>query len=205
MPSLYRWLVGIAIVFVAPNVSAAQHQTEGWSVTVAASLNGFRGAASDTSMPGPLSIRPSQGIALGAAVARRWGAWGVSLGVSHLPTYVEAVTDELAVQERAVGLDRVRLSLLVTRRVLAVGDGALEVRAGPSLDHWGLRSEAGGRTVGGGETSLVLALPAGPVLIEHVFAYSWSAGPFWTAELPANYRREDLRTITAGMAVRFRL
>lgn len=205
-----RWilplLTGAWSLVLSARALMAQNHEKAWSVTVTTSLTEFRGAATDTSASGSMTVRPGQGITLGMSVTRRLGPWGVSVGLSHLPTHVEAMSTTIAVQDRTTGLGRARLTLAVSRRVMRVGAGALELRAGPTLDHWSVDDEeSDGRTVGGGEAALALSLPAGPVLIENTLGFGWSAGPFRTEELPAGYRRQALRVVTAGLGIRFRL
>ena len=77
-------------------------------------------------------------------------------------------------------------------------------RAGPALDNWSVSGEDG-RTVAGAEAGLALQLPAGPVVLENVLGFGWSAGPFRAAELPAGYRRQRLRAVTVGIGIRFGL
>jgi hypothetical protein len=48
---------------------------------------------------------------------------------------------------------------------------------------------------------VALQLPAGPVVLEQVLGFSWSAGPFRTAELPAGYHRQRLRAISVGLGL----
>ncbi len=202
MPRISLLLILLLVHLASPSRSAAQHRDSRWSIALSASLAGFRGAALDTSTTERLSIRPGQGIALGITGTRRWGPWSLSLGMSHLPTHVEAISHEIAVQERTQQLERIRLALTVARRIADVGAGALELRASPALDHWSVEGHDG-RTVGGGEMALALQLPASVAMIENVIGVSWSPGPFHRDELPTGYRRQRLRTITMGVGIRF--
>lgn len=206
MRRIFLLFTSACVVVCSARALAAQSHEKAWSVTVTTSLTGFRGAAADTSASDYMTVRPGLGITLGMSVTRRLGRWGVSVGLSHLPTHVEVASSEIAVQDRTTGLGRARLTLAVTRRLTRVGAGELEIRAGPTLDHWSIdEEESDGRTVGGGEAALALSLPAGPVRIENTLGFGWSAGPFRTEELPAGYRRQGLRTVTAGVGIRFRL
>jgi len=194
------------VLFVPAAVPAAgaQARAKAWSLAVSGSLTGFRGAASGSSNSGSLAVRPSQGIALGLAATRRLGLWGVSLGLSYLPTHVEAVSAAVAVQDRTEDLERVRLAITAARQLLRIGAGRLELRAGPALDSW----SAGGkdrRTIGSGEAAFALLLPAGPIILENVLGVSWSPGPFRTNELPADYERKGLRAVSAGIGIRLGL
>jgi hypothetical protein len=188
------------VLTLAPPL-AAQTRQASWSLAASAALAGFRGAAMDTTA-GNVAVRPSQGIAFGVGLARRWSTWGVSLEISHLPVHVEAVSPEVVVQDRAEDFDRTRLAAMVTRRVARPGAGALELRLGPTVDGWSL----GGKEVRGaigGQAQLAIDFPVGPVKLEQVFGVGWSSSPFRTAELPENYRRSALRTMTVGIGVQF--
>jgi len=177
-----------------------------WSIAATASLTSFHGAASmaapsSTDDATSITVRPSQGIALDLAAARQWHTWTVSVGVSYLPTRVEAVSSDVAVQDRTKDLERVRFTLTLARHLVRIGTGRLEVRAGPTLDDWSADGEDG-RTVPGGTAALALQLPAGPITLEHVLGFSWSPGPFRAAELPDGYTRQSLRAVSIGVGIR---
>ena len=194
------WSLVYTLLIAAPPL-AAQSADRTWSIAATASLTGFRGAALDTTVDGGIAVRPSQGLALDLALARRWGPWALSIGANYLPTHIEAVSSDVAVQTRTESLDRVRLAILVGHRVAQVGSARFELRAGPVLDNWSTEG-SDGRTTAGGQLQLALQLPVGGMTLENVMGFGWSPGPFREEELPAGYRREGLRTTTVGMGIK---
>lgn len=189
----------LALLTAAP--AAAQHSESPWSISATASLTGFRGAAIDRTDEGEFTVRPSQGIAVGAGVTRRLGAWTASLGISHLSTYVEALSDEVAVQERTMSLDRLRFAFTTGRRLARIGVSQLEARGSVLLDSWSVAGEDE-RSAVGGEMAMALQVPVGRVVVENVLGIGLTAGPFRASELPAGYERRALRAVTAGVGVR---
>lgn len=190
---------GFLMLLVLP--LAAQTHEASWSLAAAASLSAFRGAAADTT-GGYVAVRPSQGIAFALGIARRWSTWGVSLQISHLPGHMEAVSREVAVQDRTEEFDRARLTAMVIRHLGRPGAGTLELRLGPTVDGWSIGGKDVRGTIGG-EAQLAIDFPAGPVKLEQVLGIGWSSSPFRSAELPEGYRRSILRTMTVAMGVRF--
>jgi hypothetical protein len=190
----------LAAIPLARAPLAAQTQAPAWALTATASLESFRGAASDTTASG-LAVRPSRSLAIGLGLIRRWRPWAVSLQVSHLTGHIEAVSDELVVQDRTEALDRTRLALMLARRIGQPGAGTLELRLGPTLDGWSIGNDDVRSTIGGA-IQLAIDFPAGPVTFEHALGVSWSSSPFRAAELPEGYRRVGLRAVALSAGIR---
>jgi hypothetical protein len=185
---------------------AAQSAGHPWQLSVISAGIRFAGASVNLSPSAAgAGLRPSQRFGLGAGLVRRLGdAWEAGLELGAARGHLEIEGSTLALERKDFAVHRYRAALAVTRRVVRVGTGEVAVGGAATVDHWQVES-ASSRTRVGGEARLALRVPAGRWTLDNTVSYGWSASPWNTDELTAEYRRESLKTLTFAAGLRFRL
>ena len=188
-------------------VSAAPAPGSAWIASVVVAHNSFDGASRDaSSVPGAvISLQPGNHLGVSVSLARRIGLWELALGLGYLTTNLEADGDGVNLLYETEPWRRLRAELLLARRLVRLGQGALLLSAGPTLDSWETGSFEGS-VVAGGRAQLSLVLPLGGRLsLENRAGIGWSGSPFTENDTPAGVERKSLRTLELGAGLRVRL
>ncbi|MEP6571349.1 MAG: hypothetical protein ABJD11_01595 [Gemmatimonadota bacterium] len=194
-------LAALATMLLLPVAANGQRVREGLGVSVSVSHLNFAGGAM-TPATGT-EIRPANGLTfeIGADWNRR--GWMASIGTGFAREPVQASDAISALVDRTLPINRYRLVGALTRWLVSNRRSRFGLAAAPLLDHWtgnGLRA----RTVLGFEAQVRLAFPVGRVELENRASLGWEGSPFSTTDLGSNASPRTLRTVSLGLALRYR-
>ncbi len=190
---------------LAPVSAAAQSADGQWWLGLSLGRIGFSGASRDTTAVGvPLELRPGGRLNVTLGVAYSRGPWEGKLEASYAGGHVRLDGDAAAIEDKTIALRRIQLAQTVSRRLLSLGQNALLLRAGPTLDRWsGTNLQTQLRL--GVQAGLALRIPAGGARIENTLSLGYSSSPFSAQDLPPPTELRRLWSLSAGMGIQLRL
>jgi hypothetical protein len=175
-----------------------------WSVSAEMGLLTCAGGATDTSVSGNgNTLRPSRSTTYGLRVQRRFGTFGVGVGLLHSNSGAGAENDESSVEvKNSMEVYEVTPEFLVVIARPGAG-GALLLHAGVVLDHWKLQSDGRDRVAALAAISLDWPMTG---RLSGTFRAGLAVGPsvFDEGEIPDGFERRATwrRSVAAGVLVR---
>lgn len=192
----------ILLLLLAPP-GPVHAQTGGWALGVMTAYSDFWGGVRQTS---GITFEPSSRLEFGVSAMRTFQAWQVEAEVSYAPGHLssrDSTGKALQIDLIGESFPRLRIAPLIGFRLVAVGEGRLAFKVGPTFDLWHENDKLRPRF--GGQARLVLEAPVGGLVLEDYLGYSLSGSPFDESELSPGLTRTTLQAISLGVEIRLRL
>ena len=194
----------IAAVLAIPVTGSAQAvPAPGWELGVLLESVRFSRGLVDAAAPSQdiaAGLRPAAGTSIALTLGRGGPAWRGELVAGWAGMRPQADNASVAVLDRTTRLTRWRLGAAVTRRLLGIGAGSLNLGAGPTLDWWRVIGED--RIRFGGAALAALRLPLGTWAVENRLGVGVSGSPFVSEDAGETYETRSLVSVTLGFVVR---
>ena len=198
-----RLRLSLLLAIAAARLAAAQTPAghDGWYLGGGVEAVRFGHVAVGQAAPGvSAEVRPSARPAVHLTLGRSTGRWGVGVEVGWAGGNLEAGNDAIVIRDLTADVTRYRLSLGLTRRLIALGTGGLGVQLAPTLDLWSVPGENRARV--GAEARLVLLVPLGAVELEHRLGLGLSGSPIEAQDLGQAVEERGLRSLSVGVGLR---
>ncbi len=198
-----RRVLSLIVLALASNTATSlEGQSRPWAAGLELSYNAFAGGAT-----GPQGSKafPSDRFAYAVVGSRELGAWLLRLEAGYAPGHLAARDSGATVEitQLTTSMPRTRIEPLVGRSVARMGNGALLLYLGPTLDWW--RLDGFTRFTIGGEARLALQAPLGRLVLENYIGFGLAPQPFPAEELDPTITTHTLQTFTLGLSLRVRL
>ena len=194
----------IAAILAIPVTGSAQGvPSPGWELGVLLESVRFSRGLVDAAAPSEdvaAGLRPASGTSIALTLARGGAAWRGELVAGWAGMRPQADNPSVAVLDRTTRLTRWRLGAGVTRRLLGIGAGSLNLGAGPTLDWWRVIGED--RVRFGGAALAALRLPLGTWAMENRLGVGVSGSPFVSEDAGDTYETRTLVSVTLGIVIR---
>ncbi|HEY9442260.1 MAG TPA: hypothetical protein VIQ25_03365 [Gemmatimonadales bacterium] len=194
----------IAAILAIPVTGSAQVvPSPGWELGVLLESVRFSRGLVDAAAPSQdaaAGLRPASGTSIALTLARGGAAWRGELVAGWAGMRPQADNASVAVLDRTTRLTRWRLGAGLTRRLLGIGAGSLNLGAGPTLDWWRVIGED--RVRFGGAALAALRLPLGTWAVENRLGVGVSGSPFVSEDAGETYETRTLVSVTLGIVVR---
>lgn len=193
----------LSLLAAAPPTAAQLPADDtGWQLGGGVEAVRFGHVAVSEAAPGVAAeVRPSGRPALHLSVGRGYGAWRLDLEAGWAGGHIEAGNDALSIQDRTSDVSRYRLAIGIARRIATAGSGAIRIALAPTVDLWAVDGDS--RVRAGVEGRLVLGVPLGSVELENRIGLGFSGNPIGAADLGEVSDLRGLRTVFAGVGLRF--
>jgi hypothetical protein len=194
----------IAAILAIPVTGSAQVvPSPGWELGVLLESVRFSRGLVDAAAPSEdvaAGLRPASGTSIALTLARGGAAWRGELVAGWAGMRPQADNASVAVLDRTTRLTRWRLGAGVTRRLLGIAAGSLNLGAGPTLDWWRVIGED--RVRFGGAALAALRLPLGTWAMENRLGVGVSGSPFVSEDAGETYETRTLVSVTLGVVIR---
>lgn len=202
--SIRRALDLLVFAFAAAALNPAaglEAQERPWAAGLEVSYNAFAGGATDTEESRVLPTNRFGLTALGTWSAKLWILrLEAGFAPGHLAGRDSGSTIELV--QLGTSMPRYRIEPLIGWTATRLGDGALVLYLGTTLDWW--RLDGYTRFTIGGEARLALQAPLGRVLLESYIGFGLAPQPFPAEELDTTITTHTLETLALGVSLRYR-
>ncbi|MFI5209929.1 MAG: hypothetical protein ACHQ2E_05750 [Gemmatimonadales bacterium] len=198
---LSRLLIAMAGL-TAVHADGVSAQGRPWAAGLQAAWNGFSGGATDSLES---RVLPSDRFGFSALGTRELGEWVLRLELSVAPGHLAGSDSGSTVElvQLKTSMPRYRIEPLVGRKLANLGEGAVVLYLGPTLDWW--RLEGFTRFTIGGEVRLALQAPLGRLVLENYIGFGLAPQPFPSEELDPAITTHTLETLALGLSLRVRL
>ena len=196
-------LIAAAVLLIPVTGLAQVIPAPGWGLGVLLESVRFSRGLVDAAAPSEdiaAGLRPASGTGIALTLGRGGPAWRGELVAGWAGMRPQADNASVAVLDRTTRLTRWRLGAAVTRRLLGIGAGSLNLGAGPALDWWRVIGED--RVRFGGAALVALRLPLGTWALENRLGVEFSGSPFVPEDAGEGYETRTLVSVTLGIAVR---